>query len=155
MEGQAQPLAHRAVGAVAADEVAGRQFLGAARGQGEDGSHLVGVLLEGDECGSASDLASVAAEEVLQEALGLVLREGGEAVRHLGRQFEIDPRAFLTVDVEQLTLQRDSRLQRLPDHPHAVPDLQRPGLDAHGARVGQPRREPVDDPARHSAAAQL
>lgn len=59
LEGEAEAFAYDAVGAVAAQEVAGRQFLGPASGRREKGPDLVGVLLEGEEFGAASDVPSL------------------------------------------------------------------------------------------------
>lgn len=143
------------MGAVAPEEIPGADLLLGAGRQREIRPDPVGVLLEADQLGAAFDPAPAAHENVLQDPLGVVLRKHGEAVRHLRRQRQLHPRLPGAVDVEQLAAHRRRGRQDLPDHPHAVPELQRSGLDAHRLGVRLPCGQPVDDAALHPPAPQL
>ncbi len=155
LEGEPEPLADHAVRAVAADQVVGPDLLGGAGGRPQPGGDPVGVLGERQQLGAALDGRAQAREVLLQQALGLVLRQRGESVGHLGRQYEVDPRPLPAVDVDQLAAQRDGGLQDVAGQAHPVPELQGARLDADRPGVRQAGRQPLDQAAAHPVAAEL
>lgn len=150
LERQPQPFADEAVGAVAADEELAAQLGLLARSGAQPARHPGRVLCEGHQFRSAFDVRVVAGEVLLQDALGLVLRQCGEAVRHLGRQCQLDAGLLGSVDVDELSAQGYGGVQHVAHHARPVPELQGPRLYAHRPGVGQASRQAVHEPAPHA-----
>jgi hypothetical protein len=96
LEHQPEPLAHRAVRAVGAEEV-GRthRLLAAVAGQG--GRYAVGILLKAGDSKATLRLDAVHRQLVAQDRLGGALRNRDEAERHVVRQCHVELRDLLTV----------------------------------------------------------
>ena len=154
LEGEPEPLAHHAVGAVGPDEV--RRPHGLLAGGGADlRGHPVGVLGEADQLGPALDGAAVAVQLLGEQALGRVLGQGREAVGHVRGQVQLQARDLDAVDVHDLPAHRLDLVERRGQHAGALPVLQRPRLEPDGLGVVPRLLERVDHPDRHSAPRQL
>jgi hypothetical protein len=147
LEGQPEALPHRAVGAVAADEILRTDGLRSVRPlQRRDDSVLVGV--EPLQLDAALDLAGQLRELLPEDPLGLVLREPDEPVRDLGRELGLGVEHLLAVHEHEHPAELDCRVERRLEDAEVFPDLERTRLDADGLRIQRRLLQAVDDPAR-------
>ncbi|GAB3209754.1 hypothetical protein GCM10027262_32300 [Nocardia tengchongensis] len=115
----------------------------------------VGVLLETRYPRTAFDDAAQRGEAVPQDPLGLVLGQADESERHVRWERQLHRGGRPAVDVAQLSAQRDCGVQDLAQYPHLLEHLERARLDADGLRVGRRFEQRIEDPARHTPAAQF
>ena len=144
LEGQAQALAHHAVRAVGADQIA--------RAHGLSRSDSVRVTPSASWSNPASRDAALhrapsAAPVVAQDGLGLVLRDADEAERHIVGKRQRDLPGPHSVDVDELAMKSDGGVQDAPQHAHVLEHLERTGLHANGFRVKRRLDQRVDEPA--------
>ena len=151
LEGQAQALAHHAVRAVGADQIARAH----GRPVGQCGAHPVGVLVESRRRDAALHRDTQRGEFVAQDGFGLVLRDADEAERHIVGKRQRDLPGPHSVDVDELAVEVDGGVQDAPQHAHVLEHLERTGLHANGFRIQRRLGQRIDDPAAHAAAGQF
>ena len=74
-------------------------------------------------------------EFLAQDALGRVLRNRGEAERHIGGQRQIQLHSLFAVDEDDLAAHLDGRVEHAAQHTHALESLECAGLYPNGFRV--------------------
>ncbi len=161
LEGKAEGLAHEAVRAVATDQVSGPDLL---RRAGLHvvyrGDHGIGLLAERDQLARTLHPAAQNAEPIPHHAFDLCLVEDDHPAVGLVRaraavQAELDSR------YHPLALQKGDPVDGCPlrddgvDNAHVVEHLQRPGLQAQGARRDRKLGVLVDQATPDTAPAQL
>ncbi len=147
LEGDAERAAHRAVRAIAADDVAkGDTFGAAAIGMLEPNGHAFGVLAQRGQRDSPFDFDAEAAEMAGEQALGLVLRQAELRVGQI-RKLEKDVCRRMPIDDRPHAFDPDAGIDHVAREPHVVPDLERAGCDADGAAIGQRLHQAIDDAA--------
>ncbi len=156
LEVDAQLLAHDAVGAVAAGEIAAAHGLAGAVGQAQVRGHAVLVLGERGQRGAALDGDAEPGQVLGEHALGLALRHD-EDVRILAVDGAVhrDVRDALAAAVHAQALGRVATGEERLDRAHGVEELHGAGVDAKGP--GRLRRlgALVDDARPDAATGQL
>jgi len=99
--------------------------------------------------------ATVPGQRLAQQPLGLVLRQGREAVGHVGWQREVDRGDLLAVAVHELTTDRERGVEDRREHACRLPELQRARLHPDGLGVLRRFGHLVHDTASHPAPTQL
>jgi hypothetical protein len=139
---------------VGPDEVTGvHRLLAVVAGHG--GAHAVGVLFEPAEPQAALDLYSAQGQFLAQDSLGGVLGDSGEAERYVGRNGEIDLGDPFTVDIDDLPVHLDSRIQDASEQAHGFEHLERTWLHTNGFGVLRRFQEGIDDAAVDAATGQF
>ena len=153
-------LAHRTVRAVAADDPAASQGLDRSIIAAQRHGHRLAVLGQIRQRPSALDLDALLAQQLGENALGVMLREGsrfrvgGVVLRpgQLACEVQLDR---LRRKCDGQARRRVARGDRLVDHADVVEDLQGPGLHDQRAGCGRRCRSTIDDARRNPMPRQL
>ncbi len=121
----------------------------------EGGAHTVVVLVDAGDSQTTLDGHAAQCQFVAQNPLGGVLRDGDEAERHVGGNGEVDLADVLAVDVEDLSVHLDGRVQYACHDAHRFEHFERTGLNANGFRILWWFSKWVDDAAVDAAPGQL
>ncbi|GEM95547.1 hypothetical protein MRA01_00870 [Methylobacterium radiotolerans] len=136
----------RAVGAVAADDVAEARLRDRSAVILQSHADTGIVLLQGGQAQAALDPQAAALQVAGQDTLGLGLRKSERRVGQVqGRTERVDRR--LAVENRAQTREPETRVDHLAGKAHVLPDFEGARGDPDRAAIGRRLRRAVDDPA--------